>query len=272
MQKIFLALLVAIWLSSCASARKDIYFRSRLPTIENLDLNESKHWGLSMEAENKRFNAKATDDLTSRFHFRTDYTSLQEGGDYNLKGADLQLSYADRIQSVWPIQFSLSFDQLELKVGLFDFRNDGLGWKGIINTGYYKTASYQEEGGCSFICFSSHADRDKVSATQDNIDVSSGGAEKKVGGSIGYFFKKNMAAYVGYDWMNYDIHASATKKDTGDSINFDQVFYGSGYGAGILYYVNEALPMSLSVQHVNIYWVGETYETTLVNYSVLFGF
>lgn len=260
-------LLVAIGLSACVSARKDIYFQSRVPNIENIEINPPGKLGFNMAGETRRFQVRITRDLVGSFQFYKDKESASFESDNSTqppKGIDAELTYADQLFRAWPFQLALSYDHVELKGNLFDFRSgDGRGWRSIVNVGVYKTNTWVSTGSsdCNFFCYSSESDKAKVKAEEDNIAVSFSGRESKVGTSFGYYFTKNQALFAGYDAYDAKITASATQK-TGQqrTIDLTESYNGYGYGMGYLIHINNSALLSFTVQEIGMNWAGSIFR------------
>jgi hypothetical protein len=273
MTKILLLLSVAI-LNSCASASKDIYFRTRLPTMETIEMGEDGSFGFGADLESKRFTIKTTRNLVDDFTFYTDNADLQNGkSDADVTGLDLQGTYKNTIQNFLPFRIAVSFDHAELKLGLFDARDGGKGWKGIINGGYYKTAAYQTNGtDCSFFDCFFKLDTKAASAIEDDLNIDYKGSETKAGTSIGYYFNHKHALYIGYNQLNGKVEANAHKESTDTRIALNEAVKGLGYGLGYAFRANVTYTGSFSVEHIEMSWGEAKHQATILAFQNHFAF
>jgi hypothetical protein len=263
---------VCSWLTGCVNASKDVYFKSRVPNMETIAINPKSKFGLNLSAETRRFQVRVTRDLVSSFRFYKDASLVElEKSDKKqpVSALDAEITFAEAFAHNWPFQVGVGFDHFEFKTNLFDARGGGAtGWKGIVNTGIYKTTAFQTNGSgqCSFLCFSSDSDREKAKTSEDNINVDYKGYETKLGTSIGYYFAKNHAFYTGYNWMDGLYEASATQDNAPfGKIEMREAWYGNGFGLGYLYHVNEKFVLNFSGQKISMSWAGENHISHNLN-------
>lgn len=240
------ALVSGALLIGCANkAQKDLYFRARLPTIEDPDINLPGSIGLNLQLQSARFKGKLTNNLAEKFEFK------KGEGDYGNRGLDLNLTYAQRFVEI-PFQLQGSFDQAKLKIGFFDLRESG--GSGFFSAGfisYSKTAVEVEDGNCnSLFCFQGRDSKEV--ALEQSIFASGRGDERKVGVSLGYTFAPRHSFYVGSSWQ--DARLIANVSQNGSAIDFAESYFGSGSGIGYLFRVNPNFKISFSVDDVKMNW------------------
>lgn len=263
MQKTVFALLALLALSilvGCASASKDIFFRSRLPTMEAPVFNENNRFGLEFDLESDRFQTRITRNLTSDFSFYRDGADFHNSyGRATLEGRDLSVTGAHWFQNL-PVQLGLSFDFLEFKMGLYGFQpNQNSGFFAMIDGGIYKTATFEEEdNGCKFICFSSQKDKDNADMQNAGIGTDHGGNEKKYGVQFGYYFDSENAVYAGYHRMDYYYRASAVQHNPPNgSLSFQESFSGQGIGLGYYHAWGPSFATTFAGEGMTINWVSD---------------
>ncbi len=259
-----LTCLLLLALCSCASSRKDIYFRTRLPTIETIDMGEAGRFGVNLDVESQRFQVQATNDIVNNPRFVKDRARYLSEGELSIKGMDAAVTFSEMIRMI-PVQFALSLDHAEFKLRLFDLRKeDKTGWVGLINYGYYRTATYEESESCFFICLSSQKDREAAQAQKDTVSTTQSGAEEKVGTTLGYYLSESSSIFGGYNWYDARIKMEAYYIKTDTRINFNERFYGSGFGLGYLYKFPRNASIALTLEHIKMDWNGIAMETDMV--------
>ncbi|MCB0371097.1 MAG: hypothetical protein KDD45_17180 [Bdellovibrionales bacterium] len=86
---------------------------------------------------------------------------------------------------------------------------------------------------------------------EQNIQTSQSGAEKKIGGQVGYKFSDNAIVTLSYQWMDYQVSASVTKTGSLD-LYLDENYFASGYGIGYYFISRTDAILGLSVDQVNM--------------------
>lgn len=255
------ALLGSVLLVSCANkAQKDLYFRARLPTIEEPDLNPPKSLGANLQVQSARFKGKLTENLAEKFQFK------KSDGEFGNRGLDLSLTYAEKLAEI-PFQLQGSFDQAKLKVGLFDLREtQGIGFFASGFYAYSSTPVEVEDGSCKTLFCNG---RDPAEVTLENsISAGGHGTEQKVGVSLGYTFAPKHSIYVGTSWQ--DARLVATASQNGTYLDFYESYYGSGNGVGYLYRQNSNFKVSVAADDVKINWNDRVLRQTIYSLTLDF--
>ncbi len=259
MKNIFLFFTMSLALVGCVSSSKDIYFRSRLPTMEAPTFNENNRFGLELDLESDRFTTQITRNLVSDFHFYNDNASFHNAyGGAGIEGKDFSVTAAHWF-SKYPMQLGISADFAEIKFGLYGFQTpQPVGFFAMVDAGVYKTATYTENGGCSWICLSSQKDKDEALRKEGSILADHGGNEKKYGLQLGYYFNTQQAAYIGYHRMDYYYRASARQElPPNGSLSFQESFSGYGIGLGYYHEWSSSLASTFSFEDIKIQWATE---------------
>ena len=280
MKKLFVGLCWILFFGSlwgCAAASKDVYFKTRLPTMENLEIDAENKFGLDVDFENRRFEVTATNNLVNNFQFTKDRAALSDGPLFQIRGLDAAVTYAHSVRKILPFQLAVAFDYAEIKMAVFDQRpSGGAGWKGIVNFGLYKSTAFEATSDKScfiyIFCFSSNADRTAAKNKEEEITTSYGGVEQKVGTSIGYYFDDKKALFVGYNWYQADIFASAHRDTPFSDIDFRQSFYGSGVGLGFSYRSSQHYVAVFKLEQVSMDWNSQRYSNIVAGFSNHFTF
>jgi hypothetical protein len=256
-------LLLSLVLMGCAgTARKDVYFRSRLPTMEDPDISKAGHLGLIAEVQTARFSGRLTRNLAESLTFvkgQSDFTKSD-----NIAGRDLFLSYADEASKV-PFQVAVTSDQAKIKVRVFDFREDTVGFFSSVNYAVAETTMYDENGACGgIICFESRSSKDLD--LENSIKVSHSGLEQKVGASLGYTYAPMKSVYIGYQW--YDARLTAEASQNGNTAYFQESFYGHGIGLGLMYRGSDRVKVTGTVEDIHIYWNTQNLQETVFSLNL----
>lgn len=225
-----IGLMAWVLLVGCASNKTEIFYRSRLPTLEDPRFNQHKKLGLEIDLESDRLKTRITNDLRTDFSFRKNNSDFSHNyGELKLGGLDINGTYAHWLNEKFPLQLNVSTDFLEMKLGLLGFRkNTERGFFLMANAGYYQTATYGADD-CGFVCLRSPQ---WGPVAENNVVVESSGFETKVGGTLGYFLDASSSVYAGYNHMRYDYQAKAHQENgANQTIGFNESFQAYGVGA-----------------------------------------
>ena len=112
--------------------------------------------------------------------------------------------------------------------------------------------------------------------TQSDLDLESSikvgyhGTEQKVGGSLGYTFAEGQSAYVGSNW--YDVRLTATASQGGKYASVVESFYGYGNGIGLIQKISPKVKFAETIEDIHMSWNGSNQQQTLFtfNFSLVF--
>ena len=252
--KKFLSISLLFFLFGCTSTpSKDAYLRIRPPTSEMPAFHQDDKFGMKLALENYRFVVNPTNNLVNNFNFgNKNFYSIGDGDGKSLSGVDLSLFYSRYVFST-PLEFSASTDFIKSKLMLIDARNGGLGFVFTGNIAFYKSAFYTTSGVASFWNFESDGGA-ATKTIEDKVSVSGDGIERKIGTSLGYYFKKGSAFYIAYNQYEANLKMNASQSSNLE-IYFKETLRGASHGAGFLWYMNQdKILISLSVDNVTTRW------------------
>lgn len=273
MKKTIFALLAAsALLAGCRSgARKDVYFRSRLPTMEIPAFREGPGFGARVDVETVRSTVHATNNLVTDFNYYKDKINFSDSD--SISGWDLFLTYKNSYAQI-PLEVAATLDGLEARAGVFGFQEaSDQKWFLMANYGIYRVAAYSESGNkCDFLCFDSQESSDSSEKSQNDLDVTMNGYESKLGATLGYRLDEKSSALVSYNRMVHNYNSSARKISTDARIGFSERAESYGLGVGYMYTVNTNLAWGFSADRILMTWNGKDSERYSFGLRTMVGF
>lgn len=258
--RLALGCLMAAALTGCASASKDIHFRSRLPTqeIPLLTFDKTQQWGVDIDAENNRFTFQPTHNLVDNYDLdqNTHYFSSDE---YRVNGADALGTYRRTLGTV-PTKIGFSLDALELQIN--PLADAGGEWFTNLNFGLYKTAAFTSTGTDCFACLTSEDGRN-ADLKEKDISTSQSGNELKMGVQVGKLFQEKYAWAISFNWMDYSYTADVTRTGSPD-LHLKEHFFAAGAGVGFFFIPRQIFNFGLTIDGIEMHWRGNVEAATVV--------
>lgn len=261
---VFSLVAFAALVTGCASASKDIHFRSRLPTqeIPLLSFEKEQQFGFDVDLENNRFTFQPTHNLVDNYDLNQNNHYFSRDQE-SIAGGDISGTYR-RMVGTAPMKVAVSFDFLEFQVNPFSQPDHE--WFTNLNFGVYKTAAFTSEGTDCVFCFnSSQSERDAEELKEKNITTKQAGFERKMGLQIGHIWQEKYAIAASYTWMNYEYTADVSKVGAGD-LNLKENFFASGAGLGFFFIPRQAFNFGITVDGIDMHWRGDVEQTTVVGF------
>lgn len=250
----------------CATASKDIHFRSRLPTqdVPFIPKSSSHAFHFNVQAENSRFTFQPTNNLVANYNLGYE-TIYYSGNSQTINGLDLSLGWsysADFIKIPLDYRFNASFDFVTVDVNLIRLLQLPKSWHLSFTGGQYRTSSYTSSGASGCFLFCSQSSREDAELKESKIGTRQGGSEQKLGGTVGYFVNEKNLVALSYNWMNYSYFATVTKEGSPD-LNLNERFAGYGYGIGYYNMASDQFMIGFTVDAIQLNFRSKPQEKTV---------